>query len=199
MAKNFSQRYKDGNGKFITFKDYLKQLPTKPETLKDALNYNSLTTTEKRILNGYIGGKKRSENSIKIKGKYINKAFNQKLKSFAKNNNTTLKDYFNTNREAIENFYLNDEFSFSYQGNKIYDILKKFKGDIIIDGVKTEQNEAILKIQEAIKEAYKKNKNVAQIITYVNYSKGATEINISTETDSDLDNEKGIKTIISEK
>jgi len=123
MAKKYSQRWKV-NGKFSTFKDFIKA------NGQDYVQYEKLSTTEKKIYNGL----KQYEQRIVIRGKFKdNKELvnNPTLKIFAKNNNMDIKSYIKKNYDKIDRYMKKGVLTYSVNLTKLPRFINTHSGILL--------------------------------------------------------------------
>lgn len=131
-------------GKFVNFKTFVKTNGL------DAVNYNSLTTKEKRIWSGL----NTYENRIKLdNGQFLNKNTLAKLrrdpnlKDFANKNNMPLNEYIKQNIDTILKF--NEQaFILTKNQKNVEKFILESKGKFTFEGKEIDKKELVKKLQQ---------------------------------------------------
>ena len=143
------------NGKFATFKDFVKVNGL------DAVNYENLTSKEKRIWNGL----ETYSNRIKLEsGQFVNKTTlsilrrDKDIKDFAAKNNKTVDQYIRENIDTITRFK-NQTFTLTKNQNTVEKFIQDSNGKFLLNGEPIDKNELIKKLQNKRRyQLAKKNK-----------------------------------------
>ena len=139
MKKN-SQQWKINN-KFAKFKDFIKTNGL------DYVDYNKLTSHEKRVYNGV----KTYQTRVIYQGKFIdNKTFlnNPKIKEFAKNNDMPVKDYLKANYKDLKKFIDSNLLTRSINDKNIESFILKHNGKFFLNAVSISASDLIEFIAE---------------------------------------------------
>ncbi len=158
------------NGKFVSFKDFLK---ADPENI-NRVNRAELTKDQLGFVNRSTAARENYEKRITVKGKFVKHEFERTIKEFAKNNGMEVSQYVKTNRAQIENFYQNSIINYSYRSGKIYDKIETFKGTFKINGKQMSKGEALKTIKE-FEQKQRTTRSAAEIIFFMEYHFGGDE------------------------
>jgi hypothetical protein len=143
-------------GKFVDFKTFVKTNGL------DAVNYNSLTTKEKRVWSGL----NTYENRIKLdNGQFLNKNTLAKLrrdpnlKDFANKRGIPLNKYIQDNIDTILKF--NEQAFILYKNNRnVEKFITESKGSFLYFGNEINKLDLIFKLQNNYREALRENKHI---------------------------------------
>jgi hypothetical protein len=144
------------NGKFATFKDFVKVNGL------DAVNYENLTSKEKRIWNGL----ETYSNRIKLEsGQFVNKTTlsilrrDKDIKDFAAKNNKTIDQYIRENIDTITRFK-NQVFSIYKNNKNVEKFIQESNGKFSYFGKEIDKTELILTLQQNYREALRESRHI---------------------------------------
>lgn len=144
------------NGKFASFKDFVKVNGL------DAVNYENLTSQEKRVWNGI----QTYNNRIKLEsGQFVNKATlsilrrDKDIKDFAAKNNKSVDEYLRENIDTIVRFK-NQVFTLYKNNKNVEAFIQNSNGKFSYLGKPIDKLELILALQQNYREALRENRHI---------------------------------------
>lgn len=189
-------RLRDDKGRFISLEKFLKKDAENYTRISpDNLNSKQLKVWTKAVpseslplysqaaqskqVKKYIskvsaGRKSAEKRPVRNKGKFIDKDFEKKLATMAKNQGKTLKDFYRENKSVIDNFIENGNLTIGYNIDKLIDKTANFKGRWLVDGKPLKGSE-VAKILMELQQKQRSKSNVAYIQVF-------TKINVATNT-----------------
>lgn len=159
-------------GRFVSFKDYLKQNGTA------GIKYKDLSSSQKK---SYSLKKRYEEGQSIVKdGKHyhLKKHEFHKLKEDAKESGGNVRQIFSDDPESILDFYRNGNISFKQYQTSFQKTIKDFKGSFVLNGNKVSRAE-FLKELAFFNSVLKSNEKIATVKYPFKMVKGMTEIQIS--------------------